>query len=60
MIGTSAVAQLEIIKDEKIIYSADPKRRDVRITLQDQEPVPGSSFYYVWALQDDGEMAIAA
>ena len=54
--GTSPVTQLEIIKNEKIIYSANPNRRDVRLTFQDQEPVPGTSYYYVRAVQDDGEM----
>ncbi len=57
VIGTSAVSQVEIIKDEKIIYSASPGRADVQITFQDQEPLQGTSYYYVRAVQDDGEMA---
>ena len=57
VVGTSAVTQLEIIKDEKIIYSASPGKADVQITFQDQEPLQGSSYYYVRAVQDDGEMA---
>ena len=55
VLGTSAVAQLEIIKNEKIIYSANPNRSDVQLTFQDHEPVQ-DSYYYVRAVQDDGEM----
>jgi hypothetical protein len=56
-IGTSAVALLEIIKNEKVIYSGTPGKKEVTLRFQDQSPSPGPAYYYVRLVQDDRQVA---
>ena len=57
VIGTAPVAQIEVIKDEKVVYSVNPGSREVTLTYLDQEPVPGTSYYYVRVIQEDRQVA---
>jgi hypothetical protein len=60
--GTSAVARIDIIKDFKYVYSTEPKKPEVEFQWTDDERYgpPGLSWYYVRAIQDNGELAWAS
>ena len=60
--GTSPIARVDIIKDFHYVYSTDPKKEDVEFEWTDLEQgrPAGLSWYYVRAIQDDGELAWAS
>jgi hypothetical protein len=56
--GTRPIARLDIIKDFVYVYSTEPRRQGVQFRWQDDEKRPaGLSWYYVRAIQEDGEIA---
>ena len=57
VVGTRPVSQVDIIKNQQIIYTTHPNERDVALTYVDQDPTPGSGYYYVRILQDDRQIA---
>ena len=57
VIGTAPVAKIEVIKNEKVVYSVSPATRQVTMTYLDQEPVVGTSYYYVRVIQEDSQVA---
>lgn len=55
--GTAPFAKVVIVKDNKYVYSAEPKRAKVEFTWRDRESAPGkTSYYYVRGEQQDGEV----
>jgi hypothetical protein len=60
--GTAACARVDIIKDFKYVYSTEPRQRQVAFQWTDDEQnrQAGLSWYYVRAIQDDGELAWAS
>jgi hypothetical protein len=60
--GTSPVARVDIIKDFKYVYSTEPKEARVEFQWTDDERSrpAGLSWYYVRAIQDNGELAWAS
>ena len=57
VVGTSLVARVDIIKNEEIIYTTNPQKKDVELTFMDQNVTEGTSHYYVRVLQDDRQIA---
>ncbi len=57
VIGTSEVASLEIIKNEEVIFTTTPNRKDVELTYVDQDAASGTSYYYVRVIQDERQIA---
>jgi len=55
--GTRAVAKVDIIKDNKVVYSTSPAKQDVQFEFTDTGEVKGRHFYYVRLQQDDGMVA---
>src|SRR5262249_22861911 len=55
--GTRTVARVEIIKDNKVIYTAQPGKPMVDFEFTDRGPVAGRHFYYVRLQQDDEMLA---
>jgi len=55
--GAKAVARVDLIKDNKVIYSTQPNRRDVDFEFIDKEPVRGRHSYYVRVEQEDEMLA---
>lgn len=55
--GTGAVSRVEVIKDSKVIYTAEPKKQDVSFEFTDKESVAGRHYYYVRLMQEDGMIA---
>jgi len=58
--GTQPVAQVDLIKDNKVIFSATPKTRDVAVAYKDSSSGKGTSFYYARLVQTDGQIAWAS
>lgn len=60
LIGTSKIAQIDVIKDNEIVYTATPDLRELSFTYTDREVTPGEHYYYVRVIQDDDNMAWAS
>ena len=59
--GTRPIARVDVIKDFVYAYSTEPNRQRVEFEWTDDERRPrGLSWYYVRALQDDGQLAWAS
>jgi hypothetical protein len=56
--GTRPLARVDVIKDFVYVFSTEPKGPRVEFQWTDEEKRPaGTSWYYVRAIQDDGELA---
>ncbi len=55
--GARAVAHVEVIKDNKVIYSVQPGKQTVDFEFSDKGAVAGRHFYYVRVQQDDEMLA---
>lgn len=60
LIGTSKIAQIDVIKDNEIVYTGNPDVRELSFTYTDREVTPGEHYYYVRVIQDDENMAWAS
>jgi hypothetical protein len=60
--GTAPVARIDIIKDFTYVYSTEPRKAEVKFDWTDDEQgrPAGLSWYYVRAIQDDGQLAWAS
>ena len=59
--GTRPIARVDVIKDFVYAYSTEPKTAKVSFEWTDSEARgPGLSWYYVRAIQDDGQLAWAS
>ena len=57
LIGTAPFAKVHIIRDNKYVYSVEPKAQTVEFTWRDEKPEAGKqSYYYVRGEQQDGEI----
>ncbi len=57
LIGTQAIQRVDVIKNNRIVYSSTPGKRRVRFQYSDNASEPGESYYYLRVIQEDGEMA---
>jgi hypothetical protein len=55
--GTGPVARVDVIKDSKVIYTAEPKSKQVSFEFTDKADVAGRHYYYVRLVQEDGMIA---
>jgi len=55
--GTSPIARIDIIRNEAVIYTGNPSQKEVTLSYLDEDPQPGSGYYYVRVIQDDREIA---
>jgi hypothetical protein len=55
--GTRNVARVDVIKDNNVIYTAEPKAQNVSFEYTDKAPAAGQHFYYVRLMQEDGMIA---
>jgi hypothetical protein len=52
-----AIARVEIIRNNRVIHTAEPGGLAAEVTYVDQQPLPGANCYYVRITQADDEMA---
>lgn len=58
VIGTDPIFQVDIVRDQKFVYHAEPKTAEVDFEFVDNEPPSsGESYYYVRIQQRDRNMA---
>ncbi len=57
VIGTRAVKDIQVIRNNQFVYHQKPGAREAEFTFTDTEAKPGESYYYVRVVQDDGQMA---
>jgi len=55
--GTGTIHQIDIVKNQKFVYTARPAAREASFEFTDQGFAPGQSYYYVRVLQQDGQLA---
>ncbi len=55
--GTRPIRLVEVIKDSKVVYSTEPKERDVSFQFLDSGDVSARHYYYVRLQQDDSMTA---
>ncbi len=55
--GTDAVAKIEVIKNEQVVYTATPNQKEVNLTFRDEGGLDRDSYYYVRIVQNDREVA---
>jgi hypothetical protein len=59
--GTKPFAKVHVVKDNKYVYTAEPKTAKVEFTWKDTSPQAGkTSYYYVRGEQEDGEIVWAS
>jgi hypothetical protein len=58
--GTGAIAQIDVIKDSKIVYTVNPGSQTARFTFRDDSYRGEDSYYYVRVIQADKNMAWAS
>ncbi len=57
VIGTAAIRQIDIIKNQTFVHNRQNLEREVSFIFKDNAVGPGENYYYVRVIQDDGEMA---
>jgi hypothetical protein len=58
--GTGPIAQIDVIKNSKIVYTSNPGTRGARFTFRDDAYRGEDSYYYVRVIQADKNMAWAS
>jgi len=54
--GTGPIAQVQVIKSGRIVYTAPGSGTETRFTYTDKGVQPGESYYYVRVEQQDGQL----
>jgi hypothetical protein len=57
IVGTAAIAQIDVIKNNKYVHQLKPLQNDVSFEYLDNAIETGESYYYVRAEQTDGQLA---
>ena len=55
--GTAAIRQIDIIRSKEFVYTVAPLNQAVHLQFQDNQPLPGESYYYVRVIQVNDQMA---
>ncbi len=57
VIGTGAIQQIDLIKNQTFIYTTRPGTKEAGFEFSDNDFKPGGNYYYVRVLQQDGQLA---
>ena len=55
--GTAPVEQVDVIRNNRIVFSSKPGKASVQLRYEDSDPPAGERYYYVRVQQRDGQMA---
>ncbi|MFO0910976.1 MAG: hypothetical protein U0794_22005 [Isosphaeraceae bacterium] len=58
--GTAPIARLHVIRDDAYVFSTEPGQREASLRYTDEDPKPGTHYYYVRVEQADGNLAWAS
>jgi hypothetical protein len=56
-LGTTAIKQVDVIKNNTYIHKANPGSKSVSMEYIDNDAAAGESYYYVRIEQTDGQLA---
>jgi hypothetical protein len=57
LVGTAPFSRVHIIRNNRYVYTVEPKKETVEFTWRDEKPEAGkTSYYYVRGEQQDGEI----
>jgi hypothetical protein len=56
-VGTGAIKQIDVIKNQKFAYTARPGAKEASFDFTDEDFGAGDNYYYVRVLQEDGQIA---
>ena len=56
-IGTGAIKQIDVVKNQKFIYTTRPGVKEASFEYTDQDFGAGENYFYVRVLQEDGQIA---
>ena len=57
LVGTGPIAKVVVIRDNEVVYSAEPNQQSVTLDWVDNQPKQGAtSYYYIRGEQADGEL----
>ncbi len=57
ILGTAPLREIAVIRDNQLVYTLHPQGAEADFEFRDAEPPATESFYYVRAVQADGEVA---
>ena len=57
VIGAGKIKRVEVIRDNKFVYTVTPGGKTAKFVFEDSQPRKDRSFYYVRVVQDDNELA---
>jgi hypothetical protein len=60
VIGTGDLGKIDILRDSDVVATIEPHGPTCKCTWADPQPAPGMHYYYVRAMQRDGELAWAS
>lgn len=58
--GTSNIERVDLVRNNRYIFTATPRKASIDIDYVDMEPEEGLNYYYFRLLQDDGQLAWAS
>ena len=56
-VGTDRIKQFVIVKNEQIVYTSHPNQEEYTFEYRDRDFEPGSNYYYIRVVQNDGQVA---
>jgi len=56
-IGTGAIKQIDVVKNQKFIYTSRPGVKEASFEYTDKDFGAGENYFYVRVLQEDGQIA---
>ncbi|HYM12320.1 MAG TPA: DUF3604 domain-containing protein [Bryobacterales bacterium] len=56
-IGTGPILQIDLIKNKTLLYTTRPGTKEASFEFTDRDFSPGTNWYYVRILQQDGQLA---
>ena len=59
-VGTARIVKVDVIRNGRYVYTDEPGQQRVELSFVDMSAEPGTSYYYVRLLQEDGEVAWAS
>jgi len=55
--GTAPIAQIDLVRNNRYVFRAQPRKPQAALTYQDREPLRGETYYYIRVEQADGQLA---
>ncbi len=57
VIGTGELETVDVIRNNRVVFSVQPEGREARFSWRDVKPEPNLDYYYVRVVQADGHLA---